>query len=188
MMIAVRWAAARWRVKASATTPWRFGSTAAGEEDQAWYASEEGGLSFRCTRCGRCCGLEGTRKVHVSDREIEEIARLLGEPETSVREDRVTRTETGHQVLRGKQRGTGEVCTFLHSDGTCKIHRAKPVQCRTYPFWPEFLASPFEWKAEGARCEGIGSVQGRVPRQEVRRQLVLETLSRSAREGGDENR
>ena len=186
MMIAVRWAAARWRVKASATTPWRFGSTAAGEE--AWYASEEGGLSFRCTRCGRCCGLEGTRKVHVSDREIEEIARLLGEPETSVREDRVTRTETGHQVLRGKQRGTGEVCTFLHSDGTCKIHEAKPVQCRTYPYWPEFLASPFEWRAEGARCEGIGSVQGRVPRQEVRRQLVLETLSRSAREGGDENR
>ena len=125
MMIAVRWAAARWRVKASATTPWRFGSTAAGEaastsfgnkeeEDQeAWYASEEGGLSFRCTRCGRCCGLEGTRKVHVSDREIEEIARLLGEPETSVREDRVTRTETGHQVLRGKQRGSNR--THLES-------------------------------------------------------------------------
>ena len=55
MMIAVRWAAARWRVKASATTPWRFGSTAAGEaastsfgnKEEAWYASEEGGLSFR---------------------------------------------------------------------------------------------------------------------------------------------
>ena len=31
MMIAVRWAAARWRVKASATTPWHFGSTAVGE-------------------------------------------------------------------------------------------------------------------------------------------------------------
>ena len=66
--------------------------------------------------------------------------------------------------------------------GTCKIHRAKPVQCRTYPFWPEFLASPFEWKAEGARCRGdrIGPRAG--PRQEVWRQLVLETLSRSARE------
>ena len=35
MMIAVRWAAARWRVKASATTPWRFGSTAAGEPTDA---------------------------------------------------------------------------------------------------------------------------------------------------------
>ena len=41
MMIAVRWAAARWRVKASATTPWRFGSTAAGEAASTSFGNKE---------------------------------------------------------------------------------------------------------------------------------------------------
>jgi len=39
--------------------------------------------------------------------------------------------------------------------GRCSVHEAKPAACRTYPFWPENLASPYEWAREAALCEGI---------------------------------
>jgi len=45
-------------------------------------------------------------------------------------------------------------CHFLNSEG-CRIHPAKPTQCRTYPFWPELVNGP-AWKEEGKRCPGIG--------------------------------
>jgi Fe-S-cluster containining protein len=38
----------------------------------------------------------------------------------------------------------------------CSIHEIKPMQCRTYPFWPENLQSEKTWLAEKSYCEGIG--------------------------------
>ncbi|MFT6398517.1 MAG: Fe-S-cluster containining protein [Bradymonadia bacterium] len=40
-------------------------------------------------------------------------------------------------------------------DGKCSVHEFKPLQCKTYPFWPEVLHSPRSWKAEQKYCEGI---------------------------------
>ena len=46
-------------------------------------------------------------------------------------------------------------CVFLKSDG-CSVHPAKPLQCRTFPFWPELVDSKREWKKTAAYCPGIG--------------------------------
>jgi Fe-S-cluster containining protein len=46
-------------------------------------------------------------------------------------------------------------CHFLQ-EGGCSVHEVKPVQCRTYPFWPELVENRKAWKEEGARCPGIG--------------------------------
>lgn len=45
-------------------------------------------------------------------------------------------------------------CIFLR--GTeCIVNDAKPLQCRTYPFWPE-LMDPEAWQAERLdMCEGL---------------------------------
>lgn len=45
-------------------------------------------------------------------------------------------------------------CIFLR--GTeCIVNDAKPLQCRTYPYWPE-LMDPEAWEAERSDvCEGI---------------------------------
>ena len=45
-------------------------------------------------------------------------------------------------------------CYFLHGGG-CSIHPAKPIQCRTFPFWPELVEDGAEWEATAARCPGI---------------------------------
>jgi hypothetical protein len=41
---------------------------------------------------------------------------------------------------------------FVRSPG---VYSARPLQCSTYPWWPELLSSS-EWREEGASvCEGI---------------------------------
>ena len=46
-------------------------------------------------------------------------------------------------------------CYFLEGEG-CRIHPAKPLQCRTFPFWPELIDSSREWWRAGRMCPGIG--------------------------------
>ncbi len=46
-------------------------------------------------------------------------------------------------------------CIFLGKEG-CKIYKARPKQCRTYPFWAHVLESQESWNEEAKACPGIG--------------------------------
>ncbi|MFG0333730.1 MAG: YkgJ family cysteine cluster protein, partial [Maioricimonas sp. JB049] len=49
-------------------------------------------------------------------------------------------------------------CTFF--DGrtrSCTIYPARPVQCRTWPFWKSNLSSPEDWQQVGQSCPGVGN-------------------------------
>jgi len=46
-------------------------------------------------------------------------------------------------------------CVFLEN-GKCSVYQARPIQCRTYPFWEEILKSEKAWNEEAAYCPGIG--------------------------------
>ena len=46
-------------------------------------------------------------------------------------------------------------CVFLEPDG-CSVHPAKPLQCSTFPFWPELVDSKREWLKTANWCPGIG--------------------------------
>ena len=153
-----------------------------------WY---DDGLNFECTKCGACCKLGDSRTIRVSERELREMAALLGRDLEDLRRERTTMPRQGRAagddarvVLRGKSNAKGErVCTFLSESNLCEVQNAKPTQCRTYPDWPELLASSFEWVAERRRCEGIGEdggggEEGVVPRERIRHDLVVEYLSR----------
>lgn len=56
--------------------------------------------------------------------------------------------------------GEGYDCVLLERDGEsgltrCSVHKARPMQCRTWPFWPENLQSARTWRRAGRECEGI---------------------------------
>lgn len=52
------------------------------------------------------------------------------------------------------QPATGD-CVFLAGGTKCSIYPVRPMQCSTYPWWPE-LMDPAAWVGEGrAVCEGI---------------------------------
>ena len=39
----------------------------------------------------------------------------------------------------------------------CGIYEARPLQCRTWPFWPENLESKADWEAETRKCPGMNT-------------------------------
>jgi Fe-S-cluster containining protein len=49
---------------------------------------------------------------------------------------------------------SGPACIFLdRTTNQCQIYPVRPVQCRTYPFWPTVTASVESWNAECRRLE-----------------------------------
>lgn len=101
------------------------------------------GLPFSCTQCGRCCHARGeVAHVYVNYRERQALADFLGVDLAKFNKTYTRLEESGHRNLRF----VGGHCIFL--DGaTCTVHDAKPVQCRTWPFWDELLESPESYRA-----------------------------------------
>jgi Fe-S-cluster containining protein len=116
-----------------------------------WYKE---GLRFACTRCGNCCG-GAPGYVWVDDEEISAMAAYLKLPEAQFRKRHV-RKIFARQSLKELKNGD---CEFLHrsDDGkaACTIHKVRPIQCRTWPFWKSNLESPEAWKEVGQECPGL---------------------------------
>lgn len=131
-----------------------------------WYA---GGLRFTCTQCNSCCG-GAPGYVWVEEPEIERIAAFLAMPvpEFTRRYCRKVWWRISLKELPGGD------CVFLGPQG-CQVYRVRPVQCRTFPFWPDLVESRGRWVSEKGRCPGIG--RGRLySRQEI------EQISRGERD------
>ena len=47
-------------------------------------------------------------------------------------------------------------CVFWE-EGGCSVYAARPLQCRSFPFWPSLLADAESWRMAGEDCPGIGS-------------------------------
>jgi Fe-S-cluster containining protein len=112
-------------------------------------------LRFQCTGCGGCCTGRGNARVEyyvaVTPVERRRIRKYIGVSLAWFKRRYLMRFEDGDESLRWE----GDRCAFLDDDKRCRIDPVRPVQCRTYPFWPELVESKFAWRAEARRCEGI---------------------------------
>jgi hypothetical protein len=61
----------------------------------------------------------------------------------------------GFSVLKSRP---DEACVFYRNG--CSIYPARPMQCRTFPFWSDLLRSPRAWAKAAKKCPGMD--QGRV--------------------------
>lgn len=129
-----------------------------------WYAA---GLRFECQRCGGCCRGE-PGYVWVRPREIRAIATHLGTTPEEVTRDYVREVFGDLSLI---ELDTGD-CVFWSPEG-CRIYPVRPTQCRTFPFWGEYVRSPRAWQRAARRCPGVD--QGCLhPAEEILR-LVEET-------------
>lgn len=113
-----------------------------------WYRD---GLAFTCTRCGNCCtGAPGY--VWVNDDELSELAALVGlDVQTFSR--KYVRQVGARRSLIEKRNGD---CVFWDKVQGCTVYEARPVQCRTWPFWRQNLETPDDWNETCRVCPGSG--------------------------------
>lgn len=118
-------------------------------ENDVWYRD---GLQFECTQCGDCCtGSPGF--VWVTDKEIEEIAQVLDKP---VGEIRLLYTRPARGMISLREFPNGD-CIFLDPKTRgCQVYQARPIQCRTWPFWRVNIDSPKHWEETQKICPGAG--------------------------------
>ena len=89
--------------------------------------------------------------MYLTEEDIVRLAVYLGLPQPHFEARFVYRT-THLRRLRVPRHAN---CAFL-VDGGCSVHLAKPMQCASFPFWPEILDSYKSWGQAGKRCPGIG--------------------------------
>ena len=119
-------------------------------QELPWWAC--GGLRFGCLGCGRCCrGASGGIFMRpCAERCIAAALCLTAEQLRS-------RFETSRWRFPSlKETGCGR-CVMNGDDGRCRVYACRPVECRTWPFWPELLESPQAWQAAARRCPGMDS-------------------------------
>jgi hypothetical protein len=138
-----------------------------------WYRE---GLRFSCTACGDCCSGE-PGVVWVDDEELSALAEALGLEAAEVERQYTRRLGVRRALL---ERFDGD-CIFLDAQSRrCTVYPARPVQCRTWPFWHENVASPSRWQQTCEVCPGAGN--GELHSVErIRERLRAQSASRSRR-------
>ena len=123
-------------------------------------------MRFECQAgCTACCEQHGY--VYLTEEDIVRIAGHLGLEVAEFEERSVFRTKNLRRL-----RVPGPVrCEFLR-DGGCSIHEVKPVQCRTFPYWPELVGHKKHWEDTGKYCPGIG--KGELVNITVAREVAAE--------------
>jgi Fe-S-cluster containining protein len=87
--------------------------------------------AFKCHQCGNCC--RGDGYVEMTDKDITAAADHLGIAKAEFLSTYALRdaaTKTWHLRDQGDAE---QSCIFLEKEGGCRIHEAKPQQCRDFP-------------------------------------------------------
>ena len=125
----------------------------------------EKGIAFECQGTGMCCTSRGSYGyVYLTMEDRRRLARHL-KLSTSAFTRRYCKNTDAFFHLKNPK----DPCPFLE-DRSCTIYQARPIQCKTWPFWPENM-NVRTWNQEiKTFCPGIG--KGRV----YSKQEILELL------------
>jgi Fe-S-cluster containining protein len=111
------------------------------------------GLYFSCARCGLCCGgAPGTVCFTAPERSA--MAYSLGIREA---EFDILYTWEKYGVLSLREKPNYD-CVFLKTENggaECGVYKARPAQCRTFPFWPSVMESRRSWDDFALSCPGM---------------------------------
>ncbi len=138
-------------------------------EKPVWYKQ---GLKFTCTCCGNCC-TGGPGYVWLSDEEIQRLAEHLQLTVDETIEQHCRKVNGKWSLNESRSVSGGYDCKFLkeikpprnarngqtivQAKRVCGIYEVRPLQCRTWPFWPENLEDKAAWEVETRKCPGMNT-------------------------------
>ena len=111
----------------------------------------QNGIRFQCRQCRQCCRSRGAYSyIYFSLKDRQRLARHLQLSTLKVTKRYMQNTDGLFHLKQPDNH-----CPFLTSSG-CTIYKARPTQCRTWPFWAENMKEKV-WKDEiKPLCKGIG--------------------------------
>jgi uncharacterized protein len=115
-----------------------------------WYKD---GLQFECTACGKCCS-GGPGYVWVTADEIAQLARVMELSEEEFRNRFVRKVGIRFSLVEYPD---GDCILLDPKTRHCLAYQARPVQCRTWPFWSSNLKTQEAWEETCQICPGAGT-------------------------------
>ncbi len=112
------------------------------------------GLRFECTRCSACCR-HTPGYVFLSPADLARMSAFLGVDGTEFRRSYCRQVSFGPASRVSLTEKPNLDCVFWEAGG-CAVYEARPLQCRSFPFWSSQLGSRADWKECGQRCPGVG--------------------------------
>ena len=135
-------------------------------------ASQIRTIGFDCLRCGDCCAGEDNSVVAFPS-EIRKILTTTGigwldavEPPEIGEWD----SQGNFHTLEWRIKKDGESCKF-HSIKECKIYHARPILCKTYPFYLD------EGMLRCSECRGLGKKIGSVEAERIAALVVDRSIT-----------
>ena len=133
----------------------------------------DSGLCFECQRCRYCCSSE-PGYVFLSASDIENAANALAISKEEFLALYTREVDYGLYYMVSLKEKDNYDCIFLGEKG-CTIYEGRPLQCRTYPFWPSIIESRQNWESEKHSCPGIGN--GKVISKDEIEKLRMMTMN-----------
>jgi len=119
--------------------------------ERPWW---DDGLRFACTSCGHCCRHE-PGYVFLSEADVDRAAAGADVSTERFVEQYCRSVDLGLATRLSLLEKPNHDCVFWN--GGCSIYLHRPLQCRTYPFWPAILASKEDWDREARDCPGMNA-------------------------------
>lgn len=119
------------------------------DDQQPWYSE---GLRFECTQCGACCSGE-PGYVWVDEPEIIAMAEEMNMSVDAFENKFVRDLAAGKSLLEYPD---GDCILLDPETRKCTVYGARPIQCRTWPFWDSTIKKKKDWKGTCEVCPGAG--------------------------------
>lgn len=121
----------------------------------------DSGLRFACTQCSKCCRHD-SGYVFLSEQDLSGLCEFTDLDAVDFVDQYCVWVPFGPDAHLSLAEQANHDCIFW-KEGGCSVYDARPLQCRTYPFWGTIVDEEQHWDEEARECPGIGIGRARGP-------------------------
>ena len=93
--------------------------------------------------------------MFLSQSDLDQLSVFLKLPADEVRARYCREVNWGGSTRLSLREQANYDCVFW-GEGGCTVYASRPLQCRSFPFWPSQLADRESWETAAQDCPGIG--------------------------------